>query len=246
MKFTIELGEQPREPRSLLERNILMWAVVVQKITPRLSAKDLVERIAGIAFKGERAPEEWLTDPHLLAIGIRQIERHLQYLEKEVGFRTTEIAQAAKQFFDVYNSTDVKNLRDLLEHQADYIVGKGEKPRLVVDMKQSVSFGSDASGNEQAVWVSVFGWKCQVDSIVRAVAALEVALREGRQPLQKDADAMITVTLPVPGKPGVTFSYTKEDASVLLECLLAHEDNSDAYKTTVNLFRQALQQRDPQ
>ena len=243
MKFNLELGEQPREPRLLLERNILMWVVVVQKITPRLSEKELVEQIAAVAFKGERAPDEWLTDAHLLAIGIRQIEVHLQYLKK-VGFSTPEIAQAAKQFFAACKTADLKNLRDLLEHQAEYIAGKGRKPHLVVDLKQSVSFESDAPGKEQSLWVSVFGWKCQVDSIVRAVAALEVALREGRQPLQKDADAMTTVTLPVPGKPGVTFSFTEEDASVLLECLLAHEDNSDAYKTTVDLLRQAHEQRD--
>ncbi|PYN91628.1 MAG: hypothetical protein DMD89_30275 [Candidatus Rokuibacteriota bacterium] len=154
MKFTLGLREQPGEPRSLLERNILIWAIVVQKITPRLSAKELVEQIAAIAFKGERAPEEWLTDAHLLAIGIRQIEEHFQHLKK-VGFRTPEIAQAAKQFFAACKTADVKNLRDLLEHQAQYIAGKPQKPHLVVDVKQSVSFGSDAPGKEQSGWVSI-------------------------------------------------------------------------------------------
>ena len=244
MKFTVGLGELPREPRSLLERNILMWVVVVQKITLRLSEKELVGQIATVAFKGERAPEDWLTDAHLLAIGIRQIEEHLQYLKK-LGFRTPEIAQAAKQFFAAYKTADLKDLRNLLEHQAQYIAGEGRKPHLVVDLKQSVSFGSDAPGEEQSLWVSVFGWKCRVDPIVRAVAAVEVALREGRQPLQKMETGMTTVALPIPGKPGVTFSFTEDHARVLLEWLLAHEENSDADKTIVNLLRQALQQRDP-
>src|SRR5437588_1077404 len=177
VKFTIRLGEQPEETCSLLERNILMWAVVVQKITPRLSEEELIKQIAAIAFKGERAPEEWLSDPHLLAIGIRQIEKHLQCLKK-VGFRTPKIEQAAKQFLAACKTADVKNLRNLLEHQAEYIAGEARKRHLVVDLKQSVSFGSDAPGMERSVWVSVFGKKCRVDPIVRAVAALEGALRE--------------------------------------------------------------------
>ena len=244
MKFTLGHREQLGEPRSLLERNILKWIVVVQKITLRLSEKELVKQIAAVAFKGERAPEEWLIDAHLLAIGLRQIEEHLQYLKK-LGFRTPKIAQAAKQFFAAYKTADLKDLRDLLEHQAQYIAGKARKPHLVVDLKRSVSFESDAQGGEQSLWVSVFGWKCSVDSILPTVAAVEVALCEGRQPLQEDGDGMTTVTLPVQGKPGVTFSSTEEHAHVLLEWLLAQEEDSHAYKTTVNLFRQALQQRDP-
>lgn len=246
MKFTLGHREQLGEPRSLLERNILMWIVVVQKITSRLwlSEEELGKQIAAIAFKGERAPEEWITDAHLLAIGLRQIAEHLQYLKK-VGFRTPEIRRAAKQFFAAYETADLKDLRDLLEHQAQYIAGKARKPHLVVDLKQSVSFGNDGQGEEQSLWVSVFGWKCGVDSVVRAVAALEGALREGRQPLQEDGDAKIKLPLLVPGKPGVTLSFTEENARVLLECLLAHEGNSEEYKLLVNLLRQALQQTDP-
>jgi len=245
VKFTIRLGEQPEETCSLLERNILMWAVVVQKITPRLSEEELIKQIAAIAFKGERAPEEWLSDPHLLAIGIRQIEKHLQCLKK-VGFRTPKIEQAAKQFLAACKTADVKNLRNLLEHQAEYIAGEARKRHLVVDLKQSVSFGSDAPGMERSVWVSVFGKKCRVDPIVRAVAALEGALREGRHLFQEGGDAMTTLTLPVPGKPGVTFSFADEHARVLLAWLLAHEENADAYKTVVSLLRQGLQQRERQ
>ena len=114
----------------------------------------------------------------------------------------------------------------------------------MVDLKQSVSFGSDAPGKEQSVWVSVFGKKCHVDSILRAVVALEAALREGRKPLQEGGDAMTTVTLPVPGKPGLTSSFTEEHARELLAGLLTREKNSDAHRTVVNLLRQALQQRE--
>lgn len=181
MKFTVGLREQPAELRSLLERNVLMYAGVVQRITPRLSVKEiteLVEPLVAVA-KDERVAFEWLSNAHLLAIGIRQIEQHLRRL-KSAGFRTPQIRQAAKQFFNAYKSADVKNLRDLLEHQADYIAGKGEKPRLVVDLKQSVSFGSDSTGSEELVWVYVFGRECRVDPIVRAIEALEAVLREAK------------------------------------------------------------------
>jgi hypothetical protein len=238
VKHTLTLRERPAEPRSLLERNILTWAVVVQNITPRLSGKELVKQMAAIAFKRERAPEEWLIDAHLLVIGVRQIEEHLQYL-KQVGFRTPQIKLTAKQFFAACRTADIKNLRDVLEHQAQYIAGKPKKPHLVVDPKQLVSFGDDAPGKEQAVWVSVFGKKCRIDPVVRAVAALEGALREGEQPLQESEDTTKTVTFGFPGTP-LTVNFTEEHARVLLEWLLAHEENSDAHKMAVSLFRQAL------
>lgn len=171
----VTLTEQPAERGSLLERNVLMFAGLVQRITSRLSVtgpSELVEHVVAIA-KDERVAWEWLSNAHLLTIGIRQIERHLQHL-KDTGFRTRQIEQAATQFFDAYDIADVKNLRDLLEHQADYVAGKCQKPHLVVDLTESVSFGNDAFGR----WVSVFGTRCHVDPILRAVAALDVALRE--------------------------------------------------------------------
>jgi hypothetical protein len=229
-----------------------MWAVIVQEITPRLqpSWQELAEQIAAVAFKRERTGEEWLTEAHLLAIGIRQIEKHLQYL-KTVGFRTPEIKRAAKQFFTVCKTADVKNLRDLLEHQAEYIAGKGKKPHLVVDLKQSLSFGSDAPENEQPrdgtialVWVSVFGRKFRVDQIVGAASALVVALSEVSRPIQEDGDSTrtVTVALPVRGGPALPFSLTEEGASDVLEYLLSHEKTSDEYRTVVSLLREALQQ----
>jgi hypothetical protein len=258
MTFTVRLKEQPAEPRSLLERNIRMWAVVVQKIMPRLSPKppeEAAAQLVAIAFRGERTGEEWLADAHLLVTGIRQIEKHLQYL-KTVGFRTPEIALAEKQFSAACKTADVKNLRNLLEYQAAYIVGKGKKPHLVVDLKldlkQSVSFGSDAAswieppldGTIALVWVSVFGRKFPVDRIVRAVAALEVALREGSQPPQEGGDSTgtVTVALPIRGGPTIPWTFPEENARAVLAWLLAHEENSDEYRTVVNLFREALHQ----
>ncbi len=236
------IADPADERRSLFEHNVLAWAVVVKGITPRLSTTGLPEQILAVA-KGERTGEEWLSYAHLLAIGMRQIERHLQFL-KDVGFRNPAIADAATKFFDACNTAVVRDLRDLLEHQADYIAGEGRKPHLVVDLRQPVSFGGDSTGSEELVWVSVFGRQYRVDPIVRAVEALEGALREGRKPLQEGGDAMTTVTLPVPGKPGLTSSFTEEHARELLAGLLTREKNSDAHRTVVNLLRQALQQRE--
>jgi hypothetical protein len=246
MNHSLRLTEQPAEPRALLERNILMYAAVVQRITTRLSVTDvsqLVEPILAIA-KDEGFGYEWLADAHDLAIGIRQIDEHLQHLKnlKRAGFRTPQIKQAAKQFFSAYKSADVKNLRDLLEHQAEYIVGRGDKRHLVVDLKQSVSFGTDAPEEEQPLWVSVFGRKCRIDRIARAVAALDGALRQGRQPPQDDVDeTKIQVTLPVQGKPAI-WSLPKDRAPEVLADLLPYEENSDLHKLVVDSLRQALQQ----
>ena len=176
---TVTLNDQPAEPRLLLERNVQHYAGLVQSILPRLSPmepEELAKQYVTM-MENERAVWAWLSDAHVLAIGLRQIQEHLERLGrlKGAGFRTSQIAQAAEQFFRAYKTADVSNLRDLLEHQAEYIAGGGTKRRLIVDVTQSVSFGNDASGK---VWVSIFGRQCRVDPIVRAVAALEVALRE--------------------------------------------------------------------
>jgi len=135
----------------------------------------------------------------------------------------------------------VSNLRDLLEHQAEYIAGRGEKRHLVVDLTESVSFGNEAPGK---VWVSVFGRRCRVDPIVQAVSALEVALREERQPLQEDGDATgaVTFTL-IPGTPPLTVTFTEEHAHWMLECLLAQEEKSVERETVLNLLREAMTAR---
>ena len=175
----VTLREQPAEPRLLLERNVRMYVGLVQRIVPRLSPmgpEELASQYVTM-LKDERAVWEWLGEAHVLAICLRQIQEHLEQLRrlKHGGFRTPRIARATERFFRAYNTADLKNLRDLLEHQADYVAGKGDKRHLVVDLKESVSFGNDASGK---VWVSIFGRQCRVDPIVQAVAALEVALRE--------------------------------------------------------------------
>jgi hypothetical protein len=244
----VTLKKQPADRGALLERNAKMWAVVVQKVIPRprLSPEELAEHTLAV-IKGERAGETRLSDAHLLAIGLRQIEQHLRRLKRmRTGFRTPHIAQAAKQFLVAYNTGDVNNLRHLLEHQAEYIVGGGKYRRLVVDLHESIAFGSDSTEPEESVWVSVFGRKFRVDPIVRAAAALEVALREGSQPPQEGGDSARTVSavLPVSGTPGLPLSFTEEDGRGMLAALLAHEQNSDEYRTVVNLLREALSSRE--
>jgi len=240
--------KQPKEQGSLLERNVLMWAVAVQRAVPRIvfsSPEEFAAHTLAVV-KGERAGETWLSDAHLLAIGLRQIKEHLQCLKRiRTGFRTPQIRNAAQQFLDAYHRAHVDDLRDLLEHQAEYIVERGETQHLVIDVTESVAFGSDPTEPEESVWVSVFGRKCRVDPIVRAVADLEVALREGSQPRQAAGGATRTVTFElVPGNPPLTFTSTGEAARLILESLLAYPEKSDAQKLAVNLFRQALEQRD--
>ena len=241
----VTLKDQPAEPRLLLERNVRHYAGLVQSILPRLSPmrpKELARQHLSM-MKDEHAIAEWLSTAHVLAIGLRQIQEHLERLRrlKNAGFRTPQIEQAAQQFFDAYDTADVKDLRDLLEHQAGYIVGEGQKPHLIVDVTQSVSFGNDASGK---IWVSVFGKECRVDPIVQAVAALEAALREGGQLLQEDGDATRAVTFTlIPGTPPLTVTFTEEHARLPLEWLLAHEEKSVVRETLVNLLREAMTAR---
>src|SRR3989442_38167 len=154
IKITRRIGvdaQRGDERRSRLEGSVLLWTAVVQEVTSRLSATRMIEHIeqAAAGFKSGLTVEQRLSDAHLLTNGLRQIERHLTLLKK-TGFRTPQIVKAANQFFDDYNATDLKNLRDLLEHQADYLAGEGQKPHLVVDLNQPVSFERpDARGRSR-------------------------------------------------------------------------------------------------
>ena len=125
----VTLKDQPADPRLLLERNVRHYAGLVQKIMPRLSPMEPGELASQtlIMMKDKHAGSEWLNNAHVLAIGLRQIEEHLKYLKrKRSGFCTPQIAQAAEQFFRAYKTADVRNLRHLLEHQAEYLAGGGK------------------------------------------------------------------------------------------------------------------------
>src|SRR5207249_6823048 len=124
---------------------------IIREVASRLSATHLTQQM-GALQQDQHAAQGWLSDAHLLVIGCRQVDRHLTFLEK-LGFRTSRMEQAAQLFFGAYNTTDLRDLRDLLEHQADYIAGKGRNPKLAIDLTLPVVFTAEADGPERRVSV---------------------------------------------------------------------------------------------
>ena len=128
--------------RALLEDNTLTWTGIIREVASRLSATHLIQQM-GALQQDPHAAQQWLSDAHLLVIGCRQVDRHLKFLQK-LGFRTSRMEQAAKGFLGAYNTTDLKDLRDLLEHQADYIAGQGRNSKLAIDLTLPVVFAAEA------------------------------------------------------------------------------------------------------
>jgi len=70
---------------------------------------------------------------HMVAISLRQIFIYSKRLQN-TKYWTGSIAKKGAEFQKQYNSEKTQDLRDVLEHSADYIVGKGRKPKLVKDL----------------------------------------------------------------------------------------------------------------
>jgi hypothetical protein len=105
------------ERRRILERNALKWARVVGRVANRLSIWRIGDQLAQVA-SGTRTSDEWLIDAHLCGVGFRQIEQHLIHMRP---YRTDALGQSAEAYLQEYGSREIKRLRDMLEHAAEYI-----------------------------------------------------------------------------------------------------------------------------
>jgi hypothetical protein len=169
----------PTESRqSVLERNIVRWVRVVDRIAARLSVLGLPSQLHQLA-SGHRDVDEWIIDAHLLGVALRQIDQHLQHLGT---YRTDRLAIAARGYLAEYESLEIKNLRDVLEHEAEYIA-EAKTARLpqteyVLDPAAPVSFGSATGSGRGRIFVYVFGREYRVDALIEKAVVLGKLLAE--------------------------------------------------------------------
>ncbi len=107
-----------------------------------------------------------VTNVHLIAIALRQVDRHLEYLAPEWS---GELAKQAVEFRDLYASSDMKDLRDVLEHSADYVADQGRNPEL--KEHEQPGYGLLAQ-NQQISGVFVFGRTYDVSPVIAAARDL--------------------------------------------------------------------------
>ncbi len=128
--------------RSALKRSALRWIRIVERLVGRLSLGGLPAQLHQLA-SGQRTADEWIIDAHLLAVALRQVEQHLKHLDR---YETEPLARAAQEYLAEYQSLEIKNLRDVLEHEAEYTAdaktAKLPQAEYVRDLAAPISFGS--------------------------------------------------------------------------------------------------------
>lgn len=103
---------------------------------------------------------------HMLAVALRQIDRHLELLAPEWE---GDLAKRGTHFRNLYASSEMKDLRDVLEHSADYVADRGRKPQL----KQSEHAGYGVTAvNGKIEGIHVFGKTHDVFPVVAAAVDL--------------------------------------------------------------------------
>ena len=72
---------------------------------------------------------------HMIAICLRQIDEYIREL-KACPIWSGVIAEKGLAFRAIMKSQELRNLRDVVEHSAEYIAGRGRMPKLIQDPEQ--------------------------------------------------------------------------------------------------------------
>ncbi len=111
------------------------WIHVAASVTQRAvdEGEELVDAIRGA---GDSPPVDAelvakvfrvaMVNAHMIAIALRQIDRHLQHLASEWS---GDLAREGARFRTLYAASDMKDFRDVLEHSADYLVDDDQPNR---------------------------------------------------------------------------------------------------------------------
>jgi len=112
--------------------------------------------------------EDRMLEQYLIPIILRQIDDHIRVLKSEWS---GELAVKGKQFRKMFRDSEVRELRNTLEHSADYLVGKGRTPSLMLKNEPDPSIRTDSDSRE-VVSVTLFGRQYVVKDLMSAALDL--------------------------------------------------------------------------
>jgi len=107
-------------------------------------------------------------DAHMVALCLRQIDEYAREL-KACPLWSGVIAEKGSAFRDIMSSQELRNLRDVVEHSAEYIAGKGRKPELV--QVPDKDWPSTLIVNGKVTRIGIFGRDYNVQTAI--LAAIE-------------------------------------------------------------------------
>jgi len=127
----------------------------------------------------ERAFDDGFFSAYLIAVALRRIEDHVRLLRSRWS---GDFARYGTEFMRVFEECGIKDLRDLLEHSADYVAKCGRRLDLVLDAERGPAFELDSSGTGVRT-IRTFGREFLVEPAIGAALALEKPSRRWRDSL---------------------------------------------------------------
>jgi hypothetical protein len=129
-------------------------------------------------------PENWYSDfmradrgsvalVHMVTISFQQIDRYSRYLQLTSIWRE-DVARAGNSFREELRHAGIRDLRNVLEHSADYSVGRGDRPELAPDPTNN--FANHAARDGRLIELGAFGRWYRVEDAMRAAREFAATL----------------------------------------------------------------------
>ena len=104
---------------------------------------DLAKNLGGV-----EAFPDWLDEHGRLAVWARDVEEIPRLLVRLAGYLAklpqqelpTELAARCEEYLSSYEDSEAQTLRNWIEHEADYLAGKGHETRPDIDLSGRIGF----------------------------------------------------------------------------------------------------------
>jgi len=179
----------------LLENRILHWAKIVQALVQNLPLDKHYDVISKLSNGDELTPEvkdllfqekpTWDMTAHFLLVTLGNIVKNIKNIPK---YNSDEIQTAGSDVVEKYEDTDLRILRNLLEHEPDYIVGSADCAKnampYVINLRYYIqgtfTFPSSESDSGQISFSIFNSPPFRVDPIIESVKKLKEAIQKKR------------------------------------------------------------------
>jgi len=139
--------------------------------------KASVRKAANPDFTSSAEIADNLQDACLIPVILTHIYRASQLLKPNIN---SELNHKISRFANMYNSNDLQNIRNVLEHLEEYIVGKGHKPDLIVNSEPNPSFSSGPGGE---LFLGIFGRRYNIGRAIQSALSLHDVIHAHREHL---------------------------------------------------------------
>ena len=125
--------------------------------------------------------EQMLADTHLTLLAYAHIETSVQLLLQLDALNQSQV-EAASRFLTVFESGQASDLRNILEHQEEYVVGVGRKQDLLKQRRYSFGVGVESSLPEGSVSVTLGSLRFDLHELEQASLNLWLTLNKETVP----------------------------------------------------------------